>query len=73
MFMLATVSVPSNITIHWKVKETKEMVRELDLIHFKDDILDSVETNKFQNCVSKISINCARFMVIMIVATKEMC
>ena len=49
------------------------MVRELDLIHFKDDILDSVETNKFQNCVSKISINCARFMVIMIVATKEMC
>jgi len=34
---------------------------EVDLIHFKDDILDSVETNKFQNCVSKISLNCARF------------
>jgi len=46
---------------------------EVDLIYFKDDILDSVETNKLQNCVSKISLKCARFWVLTIVATREMC
>jgi hypothetical protein len=41
MFKLATVSVPSNINIHCKLKDTNERTREVDLIRFKDNILQS--------------------------------
>jgi len=73
MFMLATVSVPSNITIHRKLQDTNERMTEVDLIHFADDILDLVATNKFQSCMSEISLNCAAFWILTIVATKDLC
>lgn len=53
MFMLATASVPSNITIQWKLLDTNERLIEVDLIHCKDYILESVETNKFQTACQK--------------------